>query len=533
MKKTFVVLERLFNVYSVQHLFRDFKYELNSHPNFPSLKSISDTLELFGFENVPVKLKPDDLEKLEEPFLCYIKENELAYVTPLENELIHYTSELQKSNTITLSDFIREFSGIAVLLEFDSSQTPNRKVDRFKENQINKFLLATILILLVAFVSGNQSRLSSVLFTQWYSTLLPITKSIGLIFTSVLVLKEFGHSGSFVDKVCKVGKQSDCNSVLESKYATVYAWIKWSDLGLIYFLSSLLLVSMGSFGTVNLLALVAFPYTFISLYQQIFLIKKLCPLCLGVITMLSIEFVLGLNMVPNLNTLSTQLFNATLLIIITGVVHLLLKSLMLSKRTKASIEYQYNRLKRVPEVVTTVVKKERPLILPEGIPMNYLTFGTQEQTSLKVQAFLSLHCSHCGRLFHKLDEILNNSSDLNIELFLGFNPKDEGDRAIMEEVLRKYHSGEVSKAWSMIGEWYARPEGFVNTQVVAEPTEALKKLSFTTNYLMMANEISALPKLFVERYEKSPHYELLEYVEHSDMLKMQVSKDQREMIITK
>ena len=43
--------------------FADFKYELNSHPDFPTLKSIADTLEKFDIKNVPVRLNSNKLKQ--------------------------------------------------------------------------------------------------------------------------------------------------------------------------------------------------------------------------------------------------------------------------------------------------------------------------------------------------------------------------------------------------------------------------------------------------------------------------------------
>lgn len=92
----FRILKLLLKDNSLLHLYEDFKYKLNSHPDFPTLKSISDTLEKFGFENTPVRLKPEELQELDSPFLAYIKDGgqyELTYAHHNSENKISYLSE--------------------------------------------------------------------------------------------------------------------------------------------------------------------------------------------------------------------------------------------------------------------------------------------------------------------------------------------------------------------------------------------------------------------------------------------------------
>ena len=82
------LLMYVIRVNGIGHLQKDLDHELNSHPDYPSLKAVSDVLEKFGIENVPVRLSPEELKELDSPYLAYIKKrghNELAYIKPLQN----------------------------------------------------------------------------------------------------------------------------------------------------------------------------------------------------------------------------------------------------------------------------------------------------------------------------------------------------------------------------------------------------------------------------------------------------------------
>lgn len=530
----FNVFQRLFKLNSVSHLFHDFKYELSSHPDYPSLKSISDTLEKFGFENVPVKLKAEELNKLEDPFLTYVKnkgQNELALVKPLKTTGFELFSEQGETTNLIEPELSSQFTGVVVLLELQKSKTLEPNMVRMTNRKIHKTLIGLTIFSLLIFFIHNLVQSFDLIISEPHSIALMITKSLGLLFAYAIVSKDLGTSSSVTNKVCKIGGKADCNTVLESKYATVVGWVKWSDLGFVYFLSSLLLVSMFNTGAVIYIALAALPYVFVSLYQQIFLVKKFCPLCLGVVTLLIAESIIGIISLTGFDFSINQLLESTLLLLSVSTVYLALKSLILTKRTKSALKFRYNRLKRIPEVVSTVVKRERPLILPEGVPLNNLSFGSQEEGVLHIQSFLSLHCGHCGSIFNELNTFLEKNRKVRIDLFLTFNPKDSGHLKVMEEILQAYHKEESGKAWGIVGDWYAKPLVNKNSNVTYEPTEALKKLFFTTKYLMQVNQIFSLPLLFIEGFEKSSHYKLGEYLVHSGRLKGLNIKNQREMII--
>lgn len=527
------LLMYVFKTNGIGHLQKDLEHELNSHPDFPTLKAVSDVLEKFGIENVPVRLSPEELRELDSPYLAYIKKrghNELAYVKPLENGRIEYKSESSSVKEEKLAIFATIFTGIGVLLDLKNPSTPPINSNRLKERLLFKSIILLSLVSILAFMAISFYLNSSTLFSNLTSALFLTTKSIGLALATALVIKDLGESGNLFDKVCKVGRLADCDTVLESRFATIYGWLKWSDVGFIYFLSGLLLLTSGNLGILTLLSLAAIPYVFISLYQQIFLLKKLCLFCLGVVTMLLTEFSLSISSIVNISLTSNELIYSIILIGLTSAFYLMIKALILSRKTKTELERTYNRLKRIPEVITEVVKRETRLIMPD-MPIDSLSFGFSGADALKAQVFLSLHCGHCGGLFSQLNEQLNKGQKISIELFLNFDPRNGKQVSFAEEFLNQYWKNNAQNAWEALGQWYAKLNYGVFIAQKSEPNEDLKKVFLTTNRLMQANQISSLPKLYIEGYEKSSHYGLGEYLENVVSIRTIHSENQREMII--
>jgi uncharacterized membrane protein len=527
------LLMYVIRVNGISHLQKDLEHELNSHPDFPTLKAVSDVLEKFGIENVPVRLSPEELKELDSPYLAYIKKsghNELAYVKPLENGRIEYKCESESVKEEKLATFATIFTGIGVLLDLKNLSTPPINSNRLKERLLFKSIISLSFASIIAFLVISLYNNSLGLFSNFPSTLLFATKSLGLALATALVIKDLGESGSLFDKVCKVGRLADCNTVLESRFATIYGWLKWSDVGFIYFLSGLLLLANGNLGILTLLSLAAIPYALVSLYQQVFLLKKLCLFCLGVVTMLLTEFSLSISSIVNISLTSNELIYSFILIGLTGAFYLIIKALFLSEKTQTELEWRYNRLKRIPEVITEVVKRETPLIMPD-MPIDSLSFGYSGADALKAHVFLSLHCGHCGRLFSQLNEQLNKGQKISIELFLNFDPRNGHQIDFAEEFLKRYWQNNAQTAWEALGQWYSKLNNGVFTAQKSEPVEAIKKVFLTTNRLMQANQISSLPKLYIEGFEKSSHYGLGEYLENVITIRTIHSENQREMII--
>lgn len=210
---------------------------------------------------------------------------------------------------MSLEAFSSKFNGIAVLLELNKSKIPSVNIKYLDERKLSNIVIALAVLSSIAFFTVSFYRNFDWIFSEDSSIIWISSKCIGLTLTMALLLKDFGQSGNLINKVCKIGKQADCSTILESRYATVYGWVKWGDLGFIYFLSGLFLMSTYNINTITCLALAAFPYVFISLYQQLFLIKKLCLLCLGVVSILITEFIIGLGSLSNATISTNELLN--------------------------------------------------------------------------------------------------------------------------------------------------------------------------------------------------------------------------------
>ncbi|MCD7930766.1 MAG: vitamin K epoxide reductase family protein [Tannerellaceae bacterium] len=100
----------------------------------------------------------------------------------------------------------------------------------------------------------------------------------------------------YADKICSLFKQSDCNDVLGSEASKLFGLIGWSEIGLGYFISNIMILLflpqlLSYLAIINVCAL---PYSFWSVWYQKVKAKQWCPLCLIVQVLLWAIFIVNL-----------------------------------------------------------------------------------------------------------------------------------------------------------------------------------------------------------------------------------------------
>jgi len=254
----------------------------NEHPHKYNLLGLSKMLSDFGVENAGTRIadKENDLFRIECPFIAHTGAD-FVVVYKIENDKVHYLRN-GKEIAITVEQFIQSWSGVILLAE----PTPNSGEPDYQEHRKKELwdiaqkailILAGILLFGIACLFINPLILQS--FS--YSILLSINL-IGVYTGYLLVLKQMHIHSQYADKICSLFSKSDCNNVLESDAAKLWGVFGWSEIGLGYFASNVLLLLFLPH-TVYLLALLnilTLPYAFWSIWYQRVKARQWCPLCL-------------------------------------------------------------------------------------------------------------------------------------------------------------------------------------------------------------------------------------------------------------
>lgn len=259
----------------------DLQKQFLSHPDVGSLSSITDTLNDFNIANQAAQIDTASLNHLTEPFLAFVKKEEseqFVLVSPTGNNTYDIYTGNDTALILSHKGFSILFSGIIIAIN---------KNDKTKSDYKRALKILTTLVVIVSLCSLLIIQSSFELYTSVFSVL---TLS-GCIFSVLLYAHSIGVKSNFVNRFCTISKQTNCNSVLQSNAARINKYISLTDIGIVYFtfqlLSILFLKHVNHF--IYAISIPAAAFSLYSIYQQAFVIKKWCPLCLGVVGVLVLQ----------------------------------------------------------------------------------------------------------------------------------------------------------------------------------------------------------------------------------------------------
>ena len=332
----------------------------NEHPHKYNLLGLSKMLSDYGIENKGFKTdnKEDAIKTLEAPFIAHIG-SDFVVVFKITAERIYYLW-YGKNINITIDEFLQTWTGVVLLAETDeNSIEPDYRDNRKKEyaTTLQKYGLLSAIILLTGLLFIH----NRIYENAGWILVFPVNL-LGIYVSYLLVQKQLHIHSEYADKICSLFKQNDCNNVLESKAAKLWGIIGWSEIGLGYFISNMLIIllmpNMFSYpAIVNILTL---PYTVWSVWYQKFRAKQWCPLCLSVQVLLWAIFVINLTFgfiqLPDFK-IEKLLLAGIVYFVPTIAINLLIPFISRAQKT-GQITQEFNSLKTNEDVFEAFLKKQ-------------------------------------------------------------------------------------------------------------------------------------------------------------------------------
>ena len=102
--------------------------ELEKHPDYPSLLTISDVLNNFNIKNSAFRLEPGELQQIACPFIVHTSANggDFVVVNQIDADTVMVSSEKWDKHKIKLSDFQKTFKGIVLTVDPSEVKAPER-----------------------------------------------------------------------------------------------------------------------------------------------------------------------------------------------------------------------------------------------------------------------------------------------------------------------------------------------------------------------------------------------------------------------
>ncbi len=483
---------------------------IQSHPDYPSLMSVSDVLQRLGVPHQAVRMRGSKVKDLAPPFLLksesdatefqFIKtQKDLPGLNKLSEEILAIVLQVEPIKELT-----------------DTYNNNARRKDYIWQWSAGILGITTICIL---------GLLSAPLWSDWLYAGITVTALVGLMLGYVLFIYDLGIKNESIKAFCDAGKRTSCDLVLHSDKARLFGGVKLSDAVFAYFifqtLSIFFLLTVPGYGPTVLpilatLSLLVLPMGGYLIYVQFAEVKSWCKLCLLVDGLLVVQaglFFVVLYREPPIVDSDLQVIPALLLLfIMTGVgsVVMLLKT-ELEKYDKIKTQATLSgRIKNNPEVFTHLLGREKKV---NTTFFDHEMLIGEAEAPLNIVMASNLNCGPCKEGFEKAMKIINTyPGDINLCIrFFHTDKEEDGETPATSTYLLAYwlenicgNDEESRRTAEMLQDWFSIKNMDTFTQKYSMKRNgqvgAAKSLGNQHQAWMEQAKVSRTPSFFINGY---------------------------------
>ncbi len=500
--KVYNILERFVINNNFKIIPEDLKLQLISNPSFPSAKSIIDTLDYFGIENIAANVSKDTLDQLPVCFIAILETNtskSIALVLRKKNNIKLFKEDGTKK-TVTIDGFKSAWNGTIIVIEKGVEEIKNHQI-YFKNPLVP---LSIIGVIAIVFSLVNVGLLGA-----FYA----ILTTIGCCLSYFIVKENLGLQNESTSKICNsAANNTSCSEVINSTSSTLLNRFSLSDMSITFFVAILLTISLFGYNPTFFfgLAILSIPITLYSVYAQAIIIKKWCPLCLGIGSILlthAIIAIISFNAFE-FNTAylikSISIFAACYLLW-TYTKNILKKALQFEQTQKDFLKF-----KRNDNLFNTLLQKEK---LPSNQKIsseNSILFGNLN-APLVITSITNPICEFCAKVFEGYDTLLKTQGDkfrLNIVFNVPSDNLEYESSQISQKIIELYKENS-SEAYTALKGWFQIKD--IDTWQlkygIPNNDTSLETLQQHTKWCTI-NRIIYIPATFIGVYKFPKEYEI-------------------------
>jgi len=494
------------------------KLTLIKHPEYPSLNSVTDVLKEWGIDNASIQVDTKRLNELPTPFIGVLKTDD-TYFTAVkrikDGKVIRYDSEKGHIKE-GIDDFLKKWNGISVIAEADEKSGENNYKKNKKQEEASQ--IGGYLALLVIGLLGMISILNLLTMFSFIWIGLVVIKGLGTAISYNLLRLESDSGSKLMNKICRIGKNMDCNEIIKSAGSTLFGLISWAEIGFMYFAGWLLALlfiptSVTLMTTLVISNALGVIFIFYSLYYQAFVAKKWCVLCLSVIVLLIIEFFL---LLPEWRDGIQQIDARQLLTIATAFAvpitgWFFVKRISMRLKELKVLEYQYYKLKYNKVLFTNIQKQQQAM--PRKISdLAAITIGDQNASNI-ITFVTNPYCGPCAVAHSELEEFLKLNRQYKAELVFTLDGDLNGSK---NDIIKHWLAIARQKNISTeITSWFQQPIKDYEAWAVNYPVEIPEQLNeeiqemldYQKSWFNEANIVST-PTIFFNENRLSPLFKL-------------------------
>ena len=493
--------------------------QVESHPDYPSLLSISDSLKKWKVDNIALEIEADKLDELPVPFLAHTKAGggNFLLVTNV-NGTVEYLDKTGKTRHKKRDEFLSDWSRVALVAEPGPRSGEENYSRNRKKEKINQLRLPSIIVLCICLVLLF-SFLNAPANLTLLAALLLMTKLIGSIVAALLLWFEIDKWNPVLQQICSAGKKTNCTAVLSSKSSKLFNAIGWSEIGFFYFAGGFIfLLVAGSiqqcFSLLSWLNLFALPYIIFSVLYQWRVAKQWCPLCLAVQALLFAEGVIFFISYWN----NFQPINISMVLVVPLLASFLIpvffwvatKKVYLQAQTAKRTEKEVAKFKYNKEIFFALLQKQKQITTsPEGLG---IIIGNPSATNTIIKV-CNPYCGPCAKAHTVIDDILENNDDVKVQIIFTATSDEKDERAKpVKHLMALYEKNNADLIKQALDDWYnsdkkdydAFAQNYLLNAELQKQDERLEGMTQWCN----ETRISFTPTFFVNGYQLPKSYKI-------------------------
>lgn len=485
----------------------EFTFQIQTHPDFPTLLSISDTLSFFKINNGALRVPLSEIDLLPSNFLALLKKNdsreEIFLIEKKENN-IYVCSNNNDRIEISKTELETRWQNIVLLIE----KNENTKILIKKPNIISKILIFTNIFLLSLLLYFYEIKLDNILFFLF--TLL------GLFF-SLTALKDLLNTKiELIETFCKISSNTNCNIINSPNKLKIFKYINFSDLSIVFFSTQLFGFltfavnnNLNDYNIIQLILLLAsLPSILISLYFQKYIEKKWCPICLSIIFIILAELFFLILIGIEFSEIKLK----SIILYISLYTFMTLSWFILNKNLKKQKEMRDLQFKSIRFIRNYKIFKKLLLDNPQKtLPYSPIILGNID-SKLEITIITNPFCSFCKSAHDILNSILEKHNEhLKVTVIFKTNLKHENENGkllfkTLMNIYLKFGEDKFKESLSFwfenknIIEWLKLYQKYYNDDIGID-------VIFNTQNDWCINEIAFTPTIFINGYEFPNEYE--------------------------
>ncbi|WP_439487351.1 vitamin K epoxide reductase family protein [Algoriphagus sp.] len=510
MDNCLIICKRVLESLSVPFTQQFLKEKILTHPQYPSLLAISDTLEEYGVESMAAKLGADRLDDFPLPAIVQVSLADGSYfnvVTTVSENMISLFDEKGKQKDVSRLDFLKSWTGVSLLVEAGEDAAETEIKQKTRDQQIIKGVAAVCGVSLLSWlVFGIVENGISGLHLFYF-----VLKLLGLFISGILLWYQQDKENPTLQKFCSGGKNVDCNSVLDSRtFQLLDGKINPSLLAFAYFFAGVgLLVSsdLSSMTFLAWLSVATVPVVIYSFYYQAVVIKKWCRFCLmiqGVLVMEVLTVLSGAFWSGGVDVSVVGSF----LFLFTGIIlgGILIKPMLGQQDKIYNTKRELAKLKSNKELFELSLSRSRKI---KNDPYGLGILMKGENAKHQVIKVCNPYCGPCARVHPILESLFEKG---NIDLQIIFTPAsgDEQKEKTVRHLLALESKGDPKLTHQALDDWYEAEKKEYSAFAAKYPMNGELKLQEERVKEMEEwcekENISYTPTLFINGYELPKEY---------------------------